>query len=392
MKITYFLTDLGYTGGPLTLYNFMNKLVEFGHDVYVVTPYEHFQWDKDTYLKYIGKRSKVKIALRMLRRKLANILIGQKVFVEVAVIVDELIEKYKDMDIDSDILIATYPYTIDAAMKLGKNKKIVMHNQHYEEHMFRDYADIAQIRVLNYYPVNHIVNCSWLYKMFKYNYGFDPIVVTPGIDTEIFFEEKDGATKYSNIERLKIISYCDPQRPFKGYDQQMRIFKKLYEINGDAIEIQFFGNDPKTDDFKYVFLGKVPQKKLAEYYRQAHIMAMFSWYESFPLPPIEAMACGCAVVSTKYGTEDYLEDGVTGRLINSFDINGSVKIINGLIHDPDVLLQYVKNARNVVGRFTWQEQSEKLNAFLSNLPSRNYVDVLELQKGNYDELRKIENI
>jgi glycosyltransferase involved in cell wall biosynthesis len=120
-------------------------------------------------------------------------------------------------------------------------------------------------------------------------------------------------------------------------------------------------------------------------------MAMFSWYESFPLPPIEAMACGCAVVSTKYGTEDYLEDGVTGRLINSFDINGSVKIINGLIHDPDVLLQYVKNARNVVGRFTWQEQSEKLNAFLSNLPSRNYVDVLE-HKGNYDELRKIENI
>jgi hypothetical protein len=253
MKITYFFTDLGYTGGPLTLYNFMNKLVEFGHDVYVVTPYEHFQWDKDTYLKYIGKRSKVKIALRMLRRKLANILIGQKVFVEVAVIADELIEKYKDMDIDSDILIATYPYTIDAAMKLGKNKKIVMHNQHYEEHMFRDYADIAQIRVLNYYPVNHIVNCSWLYKMFKYNYGFDPIVVTPGIDTEIFFEEKDGATKYSNIERLKIISYFDPQRPFKGYDQQMRIFKKLYEINGDAIEIQFFGNDPKTDDFKYVF-------------------------------------------------------------------------------------------------------------------------------------------
>ena len=66
--------------------------------------------------------------------------------------------------------------------------------------------------------------------------------------------------------------------------------------------------------------------------------------------------------------------------------------INELIHDPEALLRYAKNAREVARRFTWQEQSEKLNEFLSNLPSRNYVDVLELQKGNYDELRKIENI
>ena len=392
MKITYFFTDLGYTGGPLTLYNFMNKLVEFGHDVYVVTPYEHFQWEKDTYLEYIGKRPKVKIAVRMLRRKLVNALVSQKTLTEVAVITDELIGKYKEMNIDSDILVATYPYTVDVVMKLGKNKKIVMHNQHYEEHMFQDYADISQIRILNHYPVNHIVNCSWLYKMFKSNYGFDPIVITPGIDTEIFSEAKDGTEKYSNIEKLKIISYCDPQRSFKGYDQQMQIFKKLYEMNGDAIEIQFFGNDPKTNDFKYVFLGKVPQKKLAEYYRQAHVMIMFSWYESFPLPPVEAMACGCAVISTKYGTEDYLEDGVNGMVINAFDIGGSVRKINELIHDPEALLRYAKNAREVARRFTWQEQSEKLNEFLSNLPSRNYVDVLELQKGNYDELRKIENI
>lgn len=392
MRIVYFFTDFGYTGGPLTIYNFMNKLVEFGHEVYAVTPYESFRWRKDGYLKYIERRPRVKIAYRILRRKLAQLLTGQKVSSEVAVLTSELVCKYEALSVDADILVATYPYTVDAVIKLGKDKKIVMHNQHYEEHMFRDYADIAQIRALNHYPVNHIVNCSWLYKMFKYNYARDPIIVTPGVDNEIFFEKEETLEKYSDIKKIKIISYCDPQRSFKGYDQQIQILRKLYEINGDCIDIQFFGGDPKRNDFKYTFLGKLPQKKLAEYYRQAHIMVMFSWYESFPLPPVEAMACGCAVISTKYGTEDYLEDNVTGKIINSFDIDGSVRIINELIHDPAKLLRYVKNAREMVKKFTWQEQSKKLNKFLLSLSSKSYVDVLELQKGNYDELKRIEDL
>lgn len=391
MKITYFFTDLGYTGGPLTLYNFMNKLVEFGHEVHVVTPYEFFQWDKDTYLKFVDRRSKLRIVFRMVRIRLVQKLLRQKVLGEMAILTRELIEKYNKASIDSDILVATYPYTVDAALKLGKNKKIVMHNQHYEEHMFRDYADIVQIRIFNHYPVHHIVNCSWLHKMFRYNYGFDPIIVTPGIDTEIFFEEiVETQKKYTSIKKLKIISYCDPQRAFKGYEQQMKIFEKLHKFAGDKIEIQLFGNDPKTKLFRYTFLGKIPQKKLAEYNRQAHIAVMFSWYESFPLPPIEAMACGCAVVSTRYGTEDYLEDGVNGKIIDSFDIDGSVEAIHGLINDTEALRGYVSNARDIVGKFTWQEQSEKLSTFFENLPERDFVDVLNLQRGNYEELRKIE--
>lgn len=389
MKITYFFTDLGTSGGPMTLYNFMNCLHEFGHEVYVVTRYESFRWEHNTYLKYLNKRSRFSIAKRIARYKIMQLLTGQNNLSQVAVYTWDLIRNYRTLEIDSDILVATYPFTIDAVAKLGKNKKLVMHNQHFEELMFSDYSDVTQIRMLNNYPVNHIVNCTWLYKMFKYNYGFDPVVITPGIDTGIFFENENGIRKYSNMENIKIISYCDPSRPFKGYVQQMQIFERLYKLNGDNIEIQFFGNDPKTDAFKYTFLGIIPQKELAEHYRNSHLAIVFSWYESFPLPPVEAMACGCAVISTRYGTEDYLEDGVTGRVIDALDTNRSVDIINETIHDADMLLQFVSNGREMVKNFTWEEQAKKLNQFLLNLKSKDYVDSQKVQQGLYSEFEKL---
>lgn len=55
---------------------------------------------------------------------------------------------------------------------------------------------------------------------------------------------------------------------------------------------------------------------MAEFYRRCDLFVLPSRMEAFPLPPLEAMACGCAVVSTACGgVEDYAEDGVNCLLV-----------------------------------------------------------------------------
>jgi hypothetical protein len=78
-------------------------------------------------------------------------------------------------------------------------------------------------------------------------------------------------------------------------------------------------------------------------------------------------------------------------LINAFNTKESVEIINKVIHDSKTLSKYVRNARDKIKKFTWEDQSNRLNSFLLNIEPKNYVDVLELKKGNYDELKKIDN-
>jgi glycosyltransferase involved in cell wall biosynthesis len=48
-------------------------------------------------------------------------------------------------------------------------------------------------------------------------------------------------------------------------------------------------------------LGFVPETEIANWYRAADMLVFPSLYEGFGLPPLEAMACGCPVLSSGEG-------------------------------------------------------------------------------------------
>jgi len=250
--------------------------------------------------------------------------------------------------------------------------------------------DIANIKIYNNLPFNHIVNCSWLKQMFIFNYNIYPTIITPGMDHEIFFG-RVNKKKYTKPKKIKVITYCDPNREFKGCKQQIQILEKLYALHKDILEIKIFGNDPGTDLFEYSFLGFVSQKKLAEYYREAHVSITFSWYESFPLPPIEAMACGCAVISTKYGTEDYLIDDENGKIIDSFNIEESVNIISEIIKNPKKMYEYTLNGKKASDKYSWGKQVDELDNFLKTITIQHCSDIKRIQGGDNKEMNRIFN-
>ena len=64
------------------------------------------------------------------------------------------------------------------------------------------------------------------------------------------------------------------------------------------------------------FEGAVPQERLPWYYGAADLLVAPSYYESFGLVALEAMACGTPVIASRVGgLPTIVKDGFTGYLI-----------------------------------------------------------------------------
>ena len=82
-------------------------------------------------------------------------------------------------------------------------------------------------------------------------------------------------------------------------------------------------------------LGHVPWQQLADLYRRASVFVMPSFYETFGISVIEAMAFGLPVVATSTGgLPEVVEDGVTGILVPTGDAEALADALIRLLKDP----------------------------------------------------------
>src|SRR5204862_5547564 len=73
-------------------------------------------------------------------------------------------------------------------------------------------------------------------------------------------------------------------------------------------------------DGRVRFLGAQPQRRLRLFYAAADATVMPSYYESFGMVALEAMACGSPVVASRVGgLTTTIKDGVTGHLVPEGD-------------------------------------------------------------------------
>lgn len=387
MRIAYLLIVFGDTGGSMVLYNFMDKLAERGHDVYAITPNERIQWtpnfSKTLLQRFDPSKNKPPLTVRNVaaavsrpaRKKIKKILTGlrsplQQTSDYVADVVRGLTRQW----IPSDITISTFCSTAYANYALMEKTVPIYHCQHYEEIFMEGEPSVQMARLTYYLPLFLMSNSTWLQREIRRRIGRDSELLTPGIDTGIFYAAKNTLQKYQSPSKISIVSYYSPIK-FKAWDETVAAMKTIFEKapKGKIEWIVFGGRPAAKPDLPITYAGKLYKTDLADLYRRGHVTFMNSWYESFPLPPLEAMACGSAVVCTPFGTEDYARDRQNALVVPPKNPERLAEALLELIENPKRAGQLAENGVETAKPFTWNRAADRLERILENAKSAKTV-------------------
>lgn len=106
------------------------------------------------------------------------------------------------------------------------------------------------------------------------------------------------------------------------------------------------------------FPGYLREDDLPLWYNSARCFVYPSIYEGFGLPPLEAMACGCPVITSDISSIPEVV-GEAGRLVKPDDENGLVAALDLLLTDDAAWSVYREKGLAQAARFTWQEAARR---------------------------------
>ena len=355
MRINYTMLSTQLTGGNRVILEVANGLVKKGHDVTLTT------LGSSGELKWIDMKAKTNFSglslfTKTYRKKYRNL------FLNVYSNFESFVMKRLANSIpECDINVATFCFTAFAVFRSGKGIPFY-HMQHYEPLFYND-PYIKKLAEETYYlPLNRIANSKWLKRQLKEQLGIidDIPIVNPAIDHEIF-RPYDDVKK--NSMKKRVVSLGKAVR-YKGFPEALDAMKIVMREYKD-VEFVVFGTEElpyKDVNVPYSFVKSPINEGLARLYCSADVVLCSSWHESFPLPPLEAMACGIPVVTTRYGTEDYAVDGVNAVVVEPKNAEALAEGILKILRDKDYARMLSENALKTAQQFTWEKTIEKVES------------------------------
>jgi len=104
--------------------------------------------------------------------------------------------------------------------------------------------------------------------------------------------------------------------------------------------------------------GYIPAGDLAMLFRHARAFLMPSLYEGFGLPIVEAMACGCPVITSNGGSlQEIAGDGA--QVFAPFDAQGMAAGIAGMIKNQENFEHWRAAALRRAADFTWEQAAQQ---------------------------------
>jgi len=202
-------------------------------------------------------------------------------------------------------------------------------------------------------------------------YGADRerVAVIPcGVDTDLFTPSAPAAAKARlALPEAPLLVYVGRLAPIKGLEtllESMALLPArpfLLIIGGDQDEPQnghvahlrrLVATLGLTDSVR--FLGAQPQERLRLFYAASDATVMPSYYESFGMVALEAMACGSPVIASRVGgLTTTVRDGVTGFLVPDGDATAFAGAIARVLADADLRWRLGREAVRWASRYRW---------------------------------------
>ena len=186
----------------------------------------------------------------------------------------------------------------------------------------------------------------------------------------IDFKQFDIDIKINSKKRTSI-GFPTRNESHKGMREAVEVLKIIKKTYKD-IDIWSFGlNKPEYFPEWIKFYNTPSNGKLRVLYNTSKIFMLTSYYEGWGLPGTEAMACGCALVSTRNGGVDsYAVEWESVLLSDIKDVDSMANNITKLLNDNKLRIRIAKNGSRYVKQFSADNSTEILSNYLQNLKDK----------------------
>jgi len=167
--------------------------------------------------------------------------------------------------------------------------------------------------------------------------------------------------------RRNNILYLGDMRPRKGLQDFLQaaglVREKLEDIrltivSKDKCEI----NTPIPSTFVY----RPSRRQLAGLYQSCDLFVSASWWESFGLPPLEAMACAAPVVTTNSrGVLEYAKDGENCLVTPIKNPEQLAAAMLKVLTSPSLAAHLSRNGPPTAKAFSWEKAAERFVSCLN---------------------------
>jgi len=346
LKINFVLPFKSLNGGVKVVLEYANRLHELGHSVTITYPLLPY---------YFGeKRFSLTDRWWQVRGFAANVIRGNKInwFKLHANLrrVPWIAERFLQ---DADIVVATAWITAYSVAQLSRSKGEKFYFiQGYETW----HGNVEKVDHNYRLPLQKIVIASWLKKLMEDKFGsIDVPLITNAVNLTHFFNEDK---KFNKPPRILLMYH---EAEFKGVNDALKALEIVRKSHPD-LKVMMFGTKkarhiPQWIEFHWKPIGET----LRRLYCTSDIFIFPSWSEGFGLPPMEAMACQCAVVASNVGgIPDYTIPGKTALVFEPHDVQTLAKHIFYLLENPDEMKRISFAGYEHIKNFTWEHAAKKM--------------------------------
>lgn len=162
----------------------------------------------------------------------------------------------------------------------------------------------------------------------------------------------------------KFILYVGRIYPMKNVRGLVEAFAKLRDRIPHSLVISGIKHYKTEPDFaaidryslhdRVIPTGYVEEEDLPVLYSMADAFVLPSLYEGFGIPLLEAMACGCPIVTSTQGSCPEVVDGA-GVLVDPRDSGDIATGIHRILTDRDLAAALVQKGYQRVAQFSWEK-------------------------------------
>jgi hypothetical protein len=247
----------------------------------------------------------------------------------------------------TDVAVATFWTTANFVAQLDCARYYFI--QHDEALFEQDPDWTAEVRKTYRLPLEFVTISQWLVDLIRTHARKEAVLVPNGINRDMFYPDP----AFPRGDKVRVLVEGNRDIFWKGMEEAEQV------LAGLDVEVWTLGKTGIDGDRDFPY---PPQDDLRRIYASCDILLKTSWYEGMPLPHMEAMACGCVLVTTDVpGVRDYCADGWNCLMAPPRDVPAIRAALVRAVDDIELRRSLASNGlRTAAERFGWEDKIELL--------------------------------